>query len=104
MEKKRGVAIRLRLFSIGSGRRSGRFGGAVHGVRVVQVFFTCRRFDAVAPAQPAAQVNESAALAAKGPLRPFLRPLSIHRLVADWATYLLHRKPRFRTSAFSRPA
>src|SRR5262245_44056816 len=85
---------------MGIGRRNGRFGGL--GQRVLEVLLCGGRFNLVLPAQPATEIDQFAAFAAKGPVRPFLRPLYVQRFFADWATYLFHRPPLFRTSLFSR--
>src|SRR5207253_158036 len=97
--KKRGIAGRLCLISIGSGRGNGRFGRVVvvvrdggRGVRHAVTF-----------AEPASQVDQAAAAAAKRPLGPFTRALALHPALADGTTHVDHRQLKCLTWNFSLP-
>src|SRR4051812_32310770 len=90
--KKREARVGARASSLlGTAEGTGRFGGAVHRVRVVQILFACGGLYAVTPAQPPAQVDQLAAPATKRPLRPILPGPTVHRLIAYRAAYLTHR-------------
>src|SRR5438270_13391453 len=61
-----------------------------------------RHGDAVVSPQPASQVDQAAARAAKRPLGPVLPVLPGHPAFTDWAAYLNHRILTFQTWEFFR--
>src|SRR5688572_27779327 len=97
--------------AMGIGRRNGRLWSVatirvtcIAGLRVVRQ----GRGNPIVPVQPASQIDELTAPAAKRPVGgagPLPRLGAIrrgdgHPSFADWATYLLHRKIRPRTCCF----
>src|ERR1051325_3815753 len=90
----------LRLLSMGIGRRNGRLWGIAQLVDAFGILRLERHVEMVTAVQPAAEIDQSAAFAAKRPVRPFLRPLAIQGAIADWATWFFHRRILIKTSLF----
>src|SRR5262249_35728324 len=84
-----------------NGRRNGRLGDIVVVALRRGLLFGLGSREPVILAEPAAQVNEPAAGAAKGELRPFGLLFPLHYPVAYRATYLYHRPITSWTSHFS---
>src|SRR5205823_4019417 len=92
-QKKRGAAKRPASSLLGTADNPAGLGGFAQVVPLRCCLLVGGfRWNAVIFAEPAAQIDQLAARAAKRELRPFPRGLALHDALADRATYPYHRK------------